>query len=402
MASCLNSYSSSPENQFPRVAPKRISVMHLIHSMAYGGIETAVINWLRKIDRARFDVSLVCFANPGETEGPFVKAATRAGLQVEKIPWHRGKPLVKSSRRLAKLMREHDVDILHTHNCYADCVGAIASRLKPAKTIATVYVWADYDWKRNMIQVIDKIVLRWFDRVTAHCEDTQRKGGKLGSFPGGVDTLICGFETRRVAMNETERLRRRRELGVADDEILLGNVARFYPEKAHDSLLRCFKTILSEHPKTRLWISGVGPLEPSIRSLCSSMGLDDNVRFLGFVEDLPIQIKLLDIQVHPSHIEGVPLAVCEGMAAGLPVVASAVGGIPEILNHGASGVLVQPGDEEGFAQAVLRLIHNPQERLRLGLAARHFMENDYSLDTAVRRVQRTYCDMMGLCESESL
>jgi glycosyltransferase involved in cell wall biosynthesis len=120
------------------------------------------------------------------------------------------------------------------------------------------------------------------------------------------------------------------------------------------------------------------------------------------VEDLPTEIKLLDIQVHPSHIEGVPLAVCEGMAAGLPVVASAVGGIPEILNHGASGVLVRPGDEEGFAQAVLDLIHNPQERLRLGLAARHFMENDYSLDTAVRRVQRTYCDMMGLCESESL
>jgi glycosyltransferase involved in cell wall biosynthesis len=90
------------------------------------------------------------------------------------------------------------------------------------------------------------------------------------------------------------------------------------------------------------------------------------------------------------------------MAAGLPVVASAVGGIPEILNHGASGVLVRPGDEEGFAQAVLQLIHNPQERLRLGLAARHFMENDYSLDAAVRRVQQTYFDMMGLCESESL
>ena len=402
MESPLNSYRFSPVYHAPRAAGQRISVMHLIHTMAYGGIETAVINWLRKLDRTRFDVSLVCFENPGETEAPFVEAAMRAGLHVEKIPWHRRKPLLKSSRRLVKLIRGHKVDILHTHNCYADCVGAIASRLVPVKTIATVYVWADYDWKRNMIQAIDKVVLRWFDRVTAHCEDTQRKSGKLGRFPGGVDTLICGFETRRVAMCEQERQRRRRDLGVADDEIVLGNVARLYPEKAHDSLLRCFKTILSQHPKTRLWICGVGPLEPAIRSQCSTLGLKDRVRFLGFVEDLPSEMRLLDIQVHPSHIEGVPLALCEGMAAGLPVVASAVGGIPEILNHGATGVLVRPGDEEGFAQAVVRLINNPQERVRLGLAARHFMENDYSLDTAVSRVQQTYYEMMGLCESASL
>jgi len=390
----VNSHSIVVQEQSPNITTQRISVMHLIHSMAYGGIETAVINWLRKVDRTRFDVSLVCFANPGNTEAPFVNSAIRAGLQVETIPWHRGKPLLKSSRRLAKLMREHKVDILHTHNCYADCVGAIASRLKPAKTIATVYVWADYDWKRNLIQVIDRVVLRWFDRVTAHCEDTQRKSGNLGRFPGGVDTLICGFEARRVTMPEQERQERRRELGAADDEIVLGNVARLYPEKAHDSLLRSFKVVASRHPKAKLWISGIGPLEGAIRSQCSALGLDDRVKFLGFVEDLARMLRLLDIQVHPSHIEGVPLALCEGMAAGLPVVASAVGGIPEILDHGASGVLVQPGDEEGFANAVSHLIDNPRERSRLGLAARHFMETEYSLNTAVSRVEETYYEMM--------
>lgn len=375
--------------------------MHLIHSMAYGGIETSVINWLRRMDRDRLDVSLVCFANPGETEAPFVRAAERAGLAVQKIPWNRRKPLLKSSRRLADLLRTHRVDILHTHNCYADCVGAIAARLVPVKTIATVYVWADYDWKRNMIQAIDRFVLRFFDRVTAHCEDTQRKTGNLGRFPGPVDTLICGYESRRSIMSDEERRRKRKELGAADDEIVLGNVARFYTEKAHDSLLRTFKSILSRHRKTRLWISGVGPLEPKIRTLCAKLALNDHVRFLGFVEDLPALMRLLDIQVHPSHIEGVPLALCEGMAAGLPVVASAVGGIPEILNHGKSGVLVPAGDEPGFAEAVLSLINAPDERHRLGMAARYFIENDYSLNTAVGRVQRTYYEMMGQCELAS-
>jgi glycosyltransferase involved in cell wall biosynthesis len=195
-------------------------------------------------------------------------------------------------------------------------------------------------------------------------------------------------------MPEQERQERRRELGAANDEIVLGNVARLYPEKAHDSLLRSFKVVASRHPKAKLWISGIGPLEGAIRSQCSALGLDDRVKFLGFVEDLARMLRLLDIQVHPSHIEGVPLALCEGMAAGLPVVASAVGGIPEILDHGASGVLVQPGDEEGFANAVSHLIDNPRERSRLGLAARHFMETKYSLHTAVSRVEETYYEMM--------
>ncbi len=397
----LDTYTFPPGTHAARVVARRISVMHLIHTMAYGGIETSVINWLRKIDRLRFDVSLVCFANPGETEAPFVTAAARVGLHVLKIPWNRCKPVLRATRTLVKLMRAHKVDILHTHNCYADCIGALAARLFRAKTVATVYVWADYDWKRNIIQAIDKKVLRLFDRVTAHCEDTRHKTVKFGSFRGGVETLICGFETRPRTVLEEERRRRRSELGARDDEIVLGNVARFYPEKAHDSLLRSFKTILSHYPKTRLWILGVGPLEPKIRALCGSMGLDDHVRFLGFIEDLPALMRLLDIQVHPAHVEGVPLALCEGMAAELPIVASAVGGIPEILDQGKCGVLVRPGDEEGFAQAVLSLIRNPQERRRLGMAARQFVENDYSLDRAVGRVQQMYCEMMGLCASVS-
>jgi len=371
--------------------------MHLIHSMAYGGIETAVINWLRKIDRTRFDVSLVCFANPRETEAPFVEAATRAGLEVSKIPWGRRKPLIKSARRLVQHMRAHNVDILHLHNVYADCVGAVAARLFKVRTVATVYVLADYgDWKRDLIQTIESKVIHLFDRVTAHCEDTRNKMIELGFSLNKVDTLICGFETHPVIMSKEERSRRRRELGIADDEILLGNVARLYPEKAQDALLRCFKNILAEHPNVRLLIAGVGPLDASLKTLCSEMGLDDKVKFVGFLSDLPIFMCLLDIQVHPSHIEGVPLALCEGLAAGLPIVASAVGGVPEILNHGQAGVLVPAEDEAAFSRTVIDLIKHPEVRTRISASAKRFIENDYSLEAAVARVERTYCEMMGV------
>jgi glycosyltransferase involved in cell wall biosynthesis len=388
-----------PEQDSPvgrGTAARKISVMHLIHSMAYGGIETAVINWLRTIDRTKFDVSLVCFANPGNTEAPFVEAANRAGLEVGKIPWSRRKPLIKSSRCLAQHMRSHKVDILHLHNVYADCVGALAARMFKVRTITTVYVLADYgNWKRDLIQKIEEKVIHLFDRVTAHCEDTRDKMIDLGFCPKRIDTLICGFETHPVIMSREERSLRRRAMGIADDEILLGNVARLYPEKAQDSLLRCFKDIVAECPKARLRIAGVGPLDAALRTLCSQMGLDDKVEFVGFLSDLPNFMCLLDIQVHPSHIEGVPLALCEGLAAGLPIVASAVGGVPEILNHGRAGVLVPAEDEAAFSRAVIELINHPEERSRIGTAAKQFIANDYSLKTAVAKVERTYCEMIG-------
>jgi glycosyltransferase involved in cell wall biosynthesis len=385
----------------PPAAAPRTAVVHLIHTMAYGGVETAVINWVRKIDRARFDVRLVCFANPGGTETPFVEAAAKAGITVSKIPWSRRKPLFKASRALARLLRECGADILHTHNCYADCVGALAARMAPVKTITTLYVWADLDWKRNLIQRINQFAIRFYDQITAHCEDTFRRSVERGIRAERLKTLICGFETQRVELTAAERSRRRRELGVEDDQVLLANIARLYPEKAQDSLLRTFKTILQECPRARLWVVGVGPLEARLRALCTELGLDSAVTFVGFVEDLPSLLPLVDIQVHPAHIEGVPLAICSGMAAGLPIVASEVGGLPEILDHGRCGVLIPPGDERQFARAVLGLIERGQEARDFGAAARHFIENDYSLTAAVKRVEQTYDEVLGLCDSAS-
>jgi len=382
-------------------ATRRVSVLHLIHTMAYGGVETAVLNWLTNFDSERFDVRVACFANPGATESPFVEAAERRGLRVWRIPWGRRKPIIKAGRALAALLRDQRVDILHTHNWYADFVGALAARLAPVKTITTLYVWFDYDWKRNLLQALDRRVIKRFDLVTAHCEDTRRKT-IAGGYPAErLRVLNCGFTALRADLTPAERLSLRREMGVGDDEIVLANIARLYPEKAQASLLRCFKEIHQRAPRTRLWIAGVGPLEAELKRACAALGLDGAVGFLGFVDDLPRLLALVDIQVHPALIEGIPLAICAGMAAGLPIVASAVGGLPEILAGGRCGRLVPGGDENAFVDAVLRLIAAPEEAAQLGHAARQMIETDFSLKAAVRRVEETYLEVIGPCASVS-
>jgi L-malate glycosyltransferase len=375
--------------------PRRVRVLHFIHTMAYGGVETSVLNWVRTMDRERFEVHLACFANPNGSERPFIEAAARHGLEVATVPWHRGKPVLRAARKLADLLRDRSIDIVHAHNCYADLVTVVAARKVPVKTITTAYVWFQYDsWRRNLLQRLDAAVMRRFDCVTAHCECTRAETVKRGFEDSAVRTLICGFDTHRVELTAAQRDEQRAALGASPDDCVLINVARLFPEKAQDFLLTCFARVLEERPDTVLWLAGVGPLEGELRYSAQRLGVAQRVRFLGFVVDLPALLALADVQVHPARIEGVPLAICEGMAAGLPIVASEVGGLPEVLAGGANGVLVPGLDVETFSAAVLRLMDDRDHARRIGARARRFIENDYSLRTAVQRVEATYAELL--------
>ena len=367
-----------------------VDVIFLLHTIAYGGIESVLLNWIDAFDPRRYRIHMVCFANPGETEQPFVEAAQKRGVLVRKIPWSRRKPLIKASRALATIIRETDTRILHAHGWYADFVAAITQYLTPVRTITTSYVWHDYDWKRNLIQLVDQYAIRFFDQITAHCEFTRRGSIQRGIAADKVITLPCGYAGKPVTLAAAERALRRREMGVSEEEIVLINVARFYPEKTHDALLRIFRMVLESVPNLRLWLVGTGPLEQDIRNQATNLGVQDRVRLCGFVEDLPRLLALADIQVHPADIEGVPLAVLAGMAAALPVIASAVGGLPEILDHGKNGVLIPPRADRTFAEQLCGLLQNPQQCQALGQRALHFIENDYSLPTAVAKVAETY------------
>jgi glycosyltransferase involved in cell wall biosynthesis len=171
------------------------------------------------------------------------------------------------------------------------------------------------------------------------------------------------------------------------------NVSRCYPEKAQGFLLRCFARVRERRPEAKLWILGVGPLQEQLKALCRQLNLDGPVRFLGFVEDLASTLALADVQVHPSHAEGVPQAVLAGMAAGLPVVGSQVGGLPEILGDGR-GILVADLNLDVFANAIEELIEDAALRRSLGERARRFVKSDYSLASATRRLEQTYTDLV--------
>ena len=377
----------------PRVVTRPVRVAHLIHTMAHGGVETALINWFRTFDRARVDARLLCFANPGATERPFVDAAERAGLTVERVPWGRSKPVLQASRAVAEYAAANRIDLLHCHNTYANVVGLLAARRTPVRSLTTIYVWSGYGVKRRMLQWVDERLLGRFDQVTAHCEAALEATAKRGIPTDHVRLLTCGFGDRIADIDPDERLRMRAAMGSGPRDTNLVKVARFWPEKRHDVMLRALRLLLSREPDVRLWLPGVGPELEKVKALAEELGVASRCDFLGFRTDLPELLALADLQVHSSDEEGVPLAILSGMAAAKPIVSTRVGGICEVLKDGHTGVLVPAGSPDAMAHAVGALMRDPRRRQMLGSAAQHFVRTDYSLEAATARVEQLYAEV---------
>jgi len=377
---------------------RKIRALHVIHSVCHGGIESAVLNWVRGFEHSGVEAHVACFAGDRGLEGAFLRAAEAYGIQtVHRIPWTRRKPFFQAARALAALVESLGIDVVHTHAYYADALGALLKRRSRVKVVATAYVWGKYELHRQIMQLLDWTALRFVDKVTAHCEETRRRTVKLGFRERDVPLVIAGFPNEVPLPTDEQRRRLRREAGLADGEILMVNVARIHPEKAHDQLLESFRLIHDSHPNTRLWISGVGWkwLEEKLLALRKSLDLENAVEFIGHRQDLWPMLHAADFMVHSSHVEGVPVAILYGMSAALPIVVSDVGGVYEVIHQNETGVRVKENDIPGFARAVIDLIEDPVRRQLLGETARRFVTTQYSIGAACARVESIYREVLS-------
>ncbi len=214
---------------------KKISVLHLIYSPGFGGIESIVIDWWRTFDRTSFDVHVAYFAGDRNREQPFMEAAQASGISLIPVPWNHYKPFLKCASEVARVVREKNIDIIHTHAYYGDAVGAIAGKLARVKTIATVYVWGKYELHRQIMQLIDWLSIQFMTRVTAHCRDTASKTFVIGKSRRETEVLLPGYPHKWPPLCDRERAEKRRSAGIAEDEILLVNAARLGARKGTGS-----------------------------------------------------------------------------------------------------------------------------------------------------------------------
>jgi glycosyltransferase involved in cell wall biosynthesis len=185
----------------------------------------------------------------------------------------------------------------------------------------------------------------------------------------------------------------RAELGIAPDTPVVLAVGLLRPQKALDNLIRAVAELAPAHPGLRVLIAGGGPEQEPLEALVRELDLDGTVTLLGARDDVPDLLAVADVAVSSSNFEGTPLAVLEYMAAGKAIVATTVGGIPDVITDGVEGVLVPPRDPRALAAAVGDLLGDPERRARLGAAAQERQQREFTLDATVRRVEELYAEL---------
>jgi glycosyltransferase involved in cell wall biosynthesis len=278
------------------------------------------------------------------------------------------------------------VDVVHTHSEGPLLYGAAAARLaRVPRVIHTRHHGPDLGNARHVLAMLT-FATRWVDRVACVADDGARHAMAEGVAASKVVTVWNGIDLARFAYSGP----------VPGGPAVV--VARLSPEKDHASLLRAVALVARVEPGFRLEIAGSGPCEAELKSLAGSLRLGDAVRFLGRVDDVPALLMRASLLVQPSLLEGIALTLLEAMARGLPVIATRVGGNPEVVVDGETGRLVPARSAEALAAAVLALWRDPEASRRLGRAGRDRAERCFDIRRTVARYEGLYC---GINEPEA-
>lgn len=309
--------------------------------------------------------------------------AQARGIPVDFVPM-RGNFDPLAVWRLMRLISRHSVDIVHTHSSADSWMAAVAAKLSSRRPVVvrTRHLSCSFNQRLIYSWMADRVIT-----VGGSTRDymIQEKGiheKRVLTIHTGVD--LETFDPERVPENL------RKELAIPPDAPVLGTVAVFRRLKGHVYVLRAMKEILRELPEAKLLLVGEGPQEQNLRRMISEEGIGSSVILPGFREDVERALNTLDVFVFPSLQEALGTAILEAMAMEKPVVATRVGGIPEIVGEGKAGFLVAPEDSRGIAQKVLLLFKDPELRRAMGRAGRKVVEERYGSRQMVLRIEELY------------
>jgi glycosyltransferase involved in cell wall biosynthesis len=218
---------------------------------------------------------------------------------------------------------------------------------------------------------------------------------RRGVAPARVVTIPNGVEVARYQSSEEVRSETRASLGVLPGERLVGTVGSLIPLRNHALLLSAAPEVISSFPGTRFVLVGEGPERPALQTLAKRLGISDQVIFTGHRSDIPAMLAAMDVFALSCDTEGFGLAALEAMAAGLPVVATQVGALPELVEAGETGLLVPRGDARALANALLTLLRDHGLATRLGAAGRVRAERDFSAARTAEQISDVYLELVG-------
>jgi glycosyltransferase involved in cell wall biosynthesis len=366
-----------------------IRVLHLRDSAWVDGPGRTVLETATAVDRARLDYHMGAFVADTAAPHPFVDEARRRGLPVHPIPDVGGLSSAVIDRIVA-LIDEHRIEVLHTSEFRSNVMGLLIRRRRPGvRLVATVHGWIANDLKGRIYRLADKTLLRLFDAAIFVSGATMNLTPRWWR-PRRVHVLPNALVMSHYAgVGETRRVP-----GV-DGHVTLLSVGRLSPEKAQDEVIRALARLLPREPRLRLRIAGIGPLEAPLKALAATLGVAERVQFIGFVQNMRPEYDNADLVVQSSLTEGMPNVILEAAILGVPILATAVGGTAEVVQHERDAWLIPPGSQEELVDGISRFLDDPAAFAARAGAARPLVAQKFSFNARTDRLTAIYEKLIG-------
>ncbi|MEZ5358267.1 MAG: glycosyltransferase [Candidatus Zixiibacteriota bacterium] len=374
---------------------QKINICHLASGDLWAGAEVQVYNIVSALQKlGEFNISAIIL-----NKGKLADKLHETGVRVSVINENQ-QGFFDIARQVKQYCRDNSIRLLHTHRYKENILGAMSKKAGAVEfLVQTVHGLPEpftglRGLKASFLGAVNRVYTRkYFDRVQA-----------VSSQIKAVMSDVVRPEHIRVVYNSINpdhiRFQRMkpeilRELHIDEGTPVIGTVGRMVPIKGFEILLAAFKSIRDAMPDARLVIVGDGPLESELKAQAKGLGIDDAVIFAGYRNDALDVINSFSIFALSSHNEGIPTVVLEAMALGIPVASTAVGGVPEVITDGDSGLLVSAGDAAGLAKACLKLLRDDKLQEKFQKTGQKVVEDKFTSRAQGKYVQDIYCELLG-------
>jgi sugar transferase (PEP-CTERM/EpsH1 system associated) len=358
--------------------------MHLIYRLQEGGAERVVLNIASGLRGSSVESS-ICSTVPASS----MKALLPSDIGLFELQRRPGND-PSFVWQLYQLLRRQRPHVLQTHSWGTLCEGLVAGRM--ARIPVIIHLEHGTLQTRKYQIRVQRFAWPRADRLLAVCSRLADRMSDTMNVPrSSIHTIRNGVDVNRFGGQRRNEARLR--LGLPADSLVVGTTGRLTDVKDHQNLLEAVRLLAASHPRLRCLIAGDGPLKPALESSIQALGLQAVVKLLGHRQDVEMVLAALDIFVLSSQSEGLPMAILEAMASGLPIVSTRVGGIDEVVADGKTGLLVEPRSPDALMGAIRFLAENPARRAQMGAAGRLRTERELSLDTMVAAYERLYWDV---------
>lgn len=350
-----------------------MKVLHIVSSSGMYGAEAVILNLARTMREGPHDFVLAVLTNSSEPSLQLHNNALKEGFESHPIACQGrlDRATIESIRQLAHLV---GADVVHAHGYKADIYVYLALRGRALPLVSTCHTWYDTDWRVSLYGRIDRFVLRRYDRVVAVSDEVRQRLLRGGVRAEKIRRVRNGIDMRPFdVLPRTDASRTG-----AQDSPVVGLVGRLAWEKGVDLFLLAAAKVLVAVPGARFVVVGDGPDREKLEHLIDELNIRQSVTLLGRRDDMASLYASFDLMVSSSRQEGLPMAVLEGMASGLALVAAAVGELPAVVVDGRTGVLVPAEDVDQLAAAIVDLLRDPEKRAQYGAAARLLIAEKYS------------------------